>query len=325
MTGGVVVSASVFPSQLVRVGFGREPTFGVPVAAAALLPVAAPTVGDGNHLIPDVSWRENSNASHGQAPGQLSSQVGLSGPLLVGSVGWPLLGVLGSDDVSGAGPYAHVFTALNSGDRQPGSFTVVSADPVGALAWPGCQVTQVTLTCPSADGLLSWAATLTGLSGVAASRPTAVLDSSTPLQGWLGGITVDGVAANYFSDFEVQLTRTVTPKWTTDGTRGPGYQHAGLLAVSGKATVVLPSDVLRRNYVAGSVLSIVGSWVNGAGSQGVTVQSSTCVLTQAVRSYGSRWIEMDLAWVADDNTTDAGSSGGLSPVKVTLINSVSSY
>jgi hypothetical protein len=316
-------STLVYPSRLVKVGIGKESTFGTAVAPAAGLAVAAPGVSDKHATIVDTGWRQSTAASYGHQPGPLDSAVSLGGPAFVDALGWPLAGVLGDHTVTGTtAPYTHTLALLNSGSMQPSSYTVTLDDPVGALAYPGCRWSGFTLTA-NADGLLTWGGTLAGLNPGAGSVPPAPA-VVLPMPGWSGVVTIGGSVESRVLDLSVSITRQLTAKRNTNGQQTPNNIQAGALAVSGQATLLIHNDNYRSSLLNASSLAIDATWSQGAGaaSQQITLHSSACVLDAASRAYVGDWVEVQLGWTADANTTDAGASGGKSPIKATLINAV---
>jgi hypothetical protein len=54
----------------------------------------------------------------------------------------------------------------------------------------------------------------------------------------------------------------------------------------------------------------------------VGLHCSKAFLTTVNRTYGSRWVELTVNFTTDGNTTDVGASGGYSPIKATIKNTV---
>ena len=315
----------VYPTRLVKVGIGKESTFGTAVAPAAGLALAAPKVTDTHTTIPDTGWRQSPASSYGHQPGPLEAGIDLGGPAFVDAIGWALAGVLGDHAVTGASaPYTHTFALLNSGSMQPPSYTVTVDDPVGALAYPGCRWSAFTLTA-NADGLLAWSGSLVGLPAASGSVPPTP-SMVPPMPGWSGVISLGGTVESRVLDLSMTITRQLTSKRNTTGQQSANNVQAGALTVNGTATVLIHNDTYRQDLVNGTALAIDATWSqgSGAGSQQITLHSSSCVLDAASRAYNGEWVEVALAWTADANTTDAGASGGRSPIKATLINAVGS-
>lgn len=313
----------VYPNRLVVVGIGKESSFGTPVSAAAILPVSQPQVADNHQTIPDTGWRADPNSTYAHRLGVLSSQVQLAGPAFVDVLGWPLAGLLGDLSTSGAGaPYTHTIAAKNTGDYQPPSYTVTTDDPVGPLAFAGCRFTQFTLSAN--EGLLQWTAAALGLPGAAGSAPALTPPDVPPMPGWAGTVTLNGSVEARCLDLGLTIARPATPKRNTDGSTTHYAAHSGSIVVSGNATLLLASDTYRSLYLAGTALAVDASWAQGAGaaSQQITFHSSSCAFDQVSRNFVGDWVELTVAWTADANTSDAGASGGRSPIKVTLVNAV---
>lgn len=317
--------ATGYPSDLVIVGAAKEATFGTPVAPVRSLPMFAPQFADAHHLIHDTGWRQGSAATFGHQPGPQEAAVRLGGPAFADVIGWALAGVLGDVAVVGTtAPFTYTIAGLNSGSMQPPSYTLTVSDPVGPLAFAGCRFTHLDLSA-AADGLLSWQADALGLPGVAGTTPSLTATPS-PMQGWRGVITLNGSIDATCLDFKVSLSRSVTPKRNTNGMQKAYAEFAGQVSCVGSATVLLTSDAYRALLVNGTSLAVDANWAQGAGAaaQQIKMHSSTCSLDSASRVYAGDMVEMSLAWMADANTTDAGASGGQSPVKFTVQNAVPS-
>lgn len=235
------------------------------------------------------------------------------------------LGAVNDSASALAGQSTWTIALLNSGTVQPGSYTVSIADPVGVLAYPGGRFTRAVLTA-SSDGTLDWTGDLATLAPVAGSS-LPPLYGSPQIPSWAGTCTLAGTMNTQVLDASVTLNRAVTPFRNTDGNRAAYQYRAGVVDVKGTATLLCTTDVWRQDVMAGSNVPITLDWSTGSGAiqQQVQVQMSQCVLTKADRRYDGQWIELDVAWTAEANSTDSGASGGLSPVKATLINTAFGY
>jgi hypothetical protein len=315
----------IVPSRLLQVGVGLESVYGAAVAAAKLWPVTACTAADRHAPIGDDSWRSAPGSSSGHRPGPADATLSLGGPVLADTIGYPLVGLLGDISVAGgSAPFTASIAALNSGTLQPPSYTVATSDPAsGALAWPGCRFSQLVLTV-TPDGLFTFTAAADALPAVPAATLNLAPSTVGVLASWRGVITIGGTVEARCESLTVTLTRALSAKRNVDGSRAPYVQRAGLVAVTGEAVVVMSADAYRAAYAAGTATSVDVSIGQGAGAGQTKVQlhCSSVTWLAAVRQYGQRWVELELGWVADQNAADVGASGGLSPVKATLINAV---
>lgn len=312
-----------YPSRLVAVGIGKEASYGTPATPTYSMPVH-PQFADNHQPQPDTAWRGAPGSSFGHGLGTLDSVVALDGPAYADIIGFPLAGVLGDLATTVGTPNTQSIAALNTGNQQPPSYTLYLADGLGCLQWPGCKFSSVTIA-GSGDGILQWSAALQGLAGSPAAAPAKNFTGAPMFAGWAGTVQIGGVADLHVLDFTVTIARPVIAQRNADGTQAPYGQRAEELTVTGAATLAMTSDAYRALYVAGTATSIDIAYTQGAGTglRAIGLHSSLVTLTAAARDYGhARWIELPISWVADANTSDAGASGGRSPIKATLRNTV---
>lgn len=312
-----------YPAGLVVVGIAKEPAYGTATVPAMYLPVAQPGPADLHTPIPDDGWRSSAVESYAHQPGPLEGAVDLAGPVFADTIGFALAGILGDVASAGSNPTTHTMAVVNTGEQQPPSYTITTSDPVGALAWAGAKFASVTLSA-TADGVLTWVGQAHSQAAAAATTPAAAPTALSQFAGWRGVVQLGGATDARVESLDVTLARAVTAKRNVDGARAPWLQRTGPLSVVGTMTIIMASDTYRQQYVNGTVTSVDINYQQGAGAglQQVKLHCSTVTFTNVARSYSGSWVELAVAWTADANTTDAGASGGLSPVKATLKNLV---
>lgn len=314
-----------YPSVLLQCGIGKESTFGTAVAPSVFWPLSSIVPTDRAAPLPDASWRASPSTSAGHTLGPLDSLVTMIGPVYVDSIGFPLAGLLGDVAFASGSPNTWTMSVLNTGTTQPPSYTVTSSDPVGALRWPGCKFASLTFNL-DAGSLATFTATAQGLTAVPVSPYAGTPGSLLPFAGWRGVVTLGGSIDTQVVSCVVTVSRAVDPKRNTNGTQAPWLQRSAGLTVTGTATVVMSSDAYRAALAAGTTTSVDVTIAQGAGAglQSIKLHSSLATYTAAARTYGAQYVEVGLTWIADANTTDAGASGGISPIKATLRNTVGS-
>lgn len=312
-------------AQLLAVGISKEASYGVGAAPTLLLPVSPPSVADTPGWGVDGGWRVAPAVSFGRVVTSQASALTLAGDLFPDGIGFALAGVLGDVGFAAGTPNVWTMALLNSGAQQPPSYQVVVADPTGQLSYAGCKVAALTIGYDP-DALLSWSADLVGQPGAVSAWTMPGPGSELPVAGWRGVATIGGTLQGGVMSASVALTRGVTAKRNVTGMLAPALQRSELLSVSGQITVVAQTDSFRQQANAGTVTSIdlAFSYGVGAAQRALTLHCSTAYLSSVVRSYGNKWIELDIGFDADANTTDVGASGGWSPIKATLKNAVAS-
>lgn len=308
------------------VGVAKEAVAGTPVPATDFIPVTAPKFAAKPNFAEDTAWRGSMVTSYDQVLGVIHGEIDFGGPVYADTFGYLLQHMLPDLATTGAtDPYTTVFSALNSGNGQPVTTTFTSYDGAQTLQYPGAKLSDVTLKYTS-DGLVEYTAKGMSLAPVATTEPTATYSASRAWAGWSAAVLIGGTArtSNILLDAEVDFKRTVTVVDGITGTSTPIFIWSGALDVTGKLTFVYDDDTDYLNMINNSApsLSIVLSQgtVGTAGSTKVGLQMTKCAYTDAAPDPGADYMKMAVSFKARANTTDAGASGGYSPIKATLIN-----
>ena len=313
------------PSTLLTAGIAPEPAYGQLSVPTVGVPVTAFAAVDVPGLLPDQSWRGSVGDSSGHTLGTVDATVQFGGPLLADVIGFPLAGLLGDVQCVGHGaPYRWSMSALNSGAQQPGSYTLTESTPAGPVAYPGARFSSLAISAASPAALIVWSAQAGCLAGVPSTAAVPRFGQTPAFPAWMATATIGEAFEATVESFTLTFARTVIPKRNTDGSLAPTIQRASTLTVGGQMTVVALADSYRQQLVAGQPTSIALTVGQGVGTRTtlLTVTSSLVYLASVTRLYGRKWVELGLSWLADQNPTDAGPSGGLSPVKVDLSNAL---
>lgn len=313
------------PARLTSVGFGLEATYGTAVAPVTGFAWTKLAPVDDNNPVQDKSWHGSAANTYGHETGTLDAAVPIGGPVLADSIGYLLAGALGDYQFTAGTPNTHVFALLNTGDQQPPAYTITSREPIGALQWAGCKVTSLKLDV-DADNPIAFDASLVGLcSATSAFTPPAV-SGERLLPGWGVAATIGGSAEPRLLSASVLFTRTVDVKRNVDGSQAPWLQRLGGLSVTGDAELAVSADIYRAGFLAGGTTSIDLTYTSGVGAalRQLKLHCSQVLITALSRDYGGKWIGIKFSWEAEANASDAGPSGGSSPVKVTLKNQIGS-
>jgi hypothetical protein len=236
--------------------------------------------------------------------------------------------------------YVHNFSLLNSGTgmggfsaAQPPTYTFT--DYTGVTASTGAR--NYAYTCMSelaltgtATELLMWEGKGTGFaSAIAGSTPTATLSTVKPQASWPSTVSIAASQVNTIAEWKLTLTRKLDPKFTNSGQQTPFAIPRGELG----ATLALNYDpaidetpfLLYLNNTQ-PILAITAT--NGLSGANL-VQA---VINVQVAAYDTGEIEdskttfgYNTTVMAVANSTNAGPSGGVSPVQIALTNSVVSY
>jgi hypothetical protein len=238
--------------------------------------------------------------------------------------------------VNGAtnGPFTHTWNILNNSSGQPPThtltdFTSLTAN-VGARAYVGACVGVLDITGNS-EQLLEMK--MTGdawVSAPAASTPTNVVSTAIPIPNWRSTVTVGGTQVFDVGEWSVAIKRTLQIYWTDQGTvQNPYIIARGPLDATGVLNYTVPTDESPLTQMLTNTqptLSInVGNGISGAGTLGMTIACNVCAFEKAKPSRSEVLIGYQDDWQAVANSTNAGGSGGLGPLTLTVVNNIPTY
>jgi hypothetical protein len=231
-----------------------------------------------------------------------------------------------------AGPYTYTWSLLNSGGGQPPSHTLThSLGPTastGARQYPGFCMSQLNLKFNAESELFTWDGQGTSWPSVIAGvAPTANPTTILPIASWrtkvgIGGPASGGTLVNTVTDGEVDLVRELTPYFTATGVQTPYIIQRGGFSATGKLNFGAVSDESALLYMLNNTQPQVQILItNGlAGTSAITVQIDVQVgaFTSAASDTSKAAVGYQNGFEAVFNTTNAGGSGGMSPIKVSV-------
>jgi hypothetical protein len=236
----------------------------------------------------------------------------ISGPVYPEEFGLLLLGIFGSEAVTGTGPYQHTFT-LNSGN--PPSITIQVDDPVQPRRYLGCQISSLGLTYNAAEGLVTYSADLVGKDMETATAGTFSEPGQPPWPGWKASLTLGGQAFAKVMTAELTFAREVQQVYALANTQLASFRDVGPMEVTGRLTAYFDSDADYNRFLNKTQDAFV-----------LTIGSGNAILevTCTRMDYGDSPAEIDrfgtnlalnFTLRALYNSTDGG------PAKVVLTNS----
>lgn len=327
-TETLAVSALV-GSTLTVAATGHAHALGCPIFVTAAanaptdyIPVKTFTPNDNRSMYPDMGFRGSNTDTYGLVAGNIYSSYGTGGDVFPDTIGWFLALILGDvATTGGSAPFTHTFSSLNSGNGQPLSKTLTDYDAIQPRAFPGQTCTDLSFAI-TADALLTWTATLQGFQSGTVASPTASFSAITPVPTWTGGTTIGGTYTPTLLSATVDLKRNGTVLNAVNGNPNPYSLWVGPLSVTGKLTFVAEDEVQLLNYLNNSQPSLVFDFTAGAAAAAteVKLQMTKCAYTAGTKNRGQDYQSVDITFTAIANTTDAGASGGYSPLKATLQN-----
>ncbi|MFJ8437674.1 phage tail tube protein [Kitasatospora griseola] len=314
------------PTERSFAGIAKETTFGTAVAATAFIPVTDIKPKDKLTLLDDKGYRGSMVEVYDKISGPLWAELEFGGDVFPDTIGWAVTGILGDLTTTGASaPFTHAAAVLNTGTAQPPSYTFTDYYAITARQYAGLKFSELGFKF-SGDGLLQYSAKGLALASAAASAPVPSFTSGAPIAGWTGAVQIAGVSSLLLLDGEFTVKRPVTALNTADGSQAPYALWSGPVSVAGKMTLIMEDDAQLTNYLTNAKPALDFNFSQGAGASAVQVKlhASKCAYSDAEISRGKDYIELSVTYEALANATDAGTSGGYSPCKITLQNAVTS-
>jgi hypothetical protein len=323
---------SVQQSVRSYLGIAKEATRGTAVAPTDFIPVMKDALKPVDIVDPlyDTGLRGSNVLNYNYIPGRTRSTVDFGGAVFADTVGYAIAGVLGSVATTGASaPFTHTISLFNSlasgGDVQPISYTLTDFYAVDVRSYPGCQFSDFSLKF-NADGMLEYDTKTTGFQSETVSDPTPTFSTVLPTPVWRGTVFIGGSAVSTAMTGNIDMKRPATPIYGISNTQDPYQVFLGPLEVTGKITFVMDNDSQLLNFLNNSQPALVFNWAYGAGASAVQIQATLTkgAYTTGVIERGEDFVQVSVDINAQSNTTDAGSSGGFSPIKWVLQNAKAS-
>lgn len=230
------------------------------------------------------------------------------------------------------GPYTYAFSLLNSGTGQPTSHTLThSLGPTavsGARQYPGFCLAQLGLKFNVESELLTWSGQGVSWPSVAlGAAPVAAPGNVVPVASWrtkvgIGGPASGGTLVNTVAEGEVTIKREVTPMFTATGVQTPYIiQRGGLSAAGTIVFAPVPDEaalIYMLNNTQPSVQVLVDNGLVGTNKITVQIDLGQAAFTSSAANAEKAAVGYDNSYEAVFNTANAGGSGGMSPVKVSV-------
>lgn len=321
--------ASAKPSVRSYLGIAKEVTKGTPVAATAFIPIMKDSLKPVDIIDPlyDTGLRGSMAENYNYIQGRRHTEVDMGGSVFADTIGYWLGGILGRVDTVGASaPYTHIISLKNAtaGDAQPTAFTISDYYVANTRYYPGCQVTDFTMTF-NADGQLEYTTKVAGFPTQTTSAPSPTFTTIPPTPVWRGTVSIGGSSIAYTTAGTITMTRKNEVIYGISNDQGPYEVFLGALDTTGNLTFVMENDDQLLNFLNDTQPALTFTWNNGAAGSaeteiGFTITKGAYTTAAIDRSADHVSITVDINAIA--NTTDAGATGGYAPVKWTLKNAV---
>lgn len=327
----------VYPSAKQFVGLAKETTQGTAVTPlVATLPLDKFEPEDKPTWLDDTSFRGSMVNLVGEIQGVEIVEWSLEGPAFFDTLPYLLNNILGDITDSGATPNVHAVSLLNSGTGQPGSLTLVDwqGPPSAsnfARVYPGACLSELTIKGNAESSLIMLSAKgLAWPSSPIGTAPTANTSADTPYGAWrtllgLGGVAGGGTQVKTAREWEVTIKRALKAEYTLQGSQAPFVIFRGAVDVEGKINFSVPADesnsmtYLLSNTQPQLQLTVDNGLTLGS-NRNLQVDIQLAAYQTSKINRGEEAVGYDTTFKAVANSTNAGASGGLSPIKVTVKN-----
>lgn len=338
-----MTTPTTYPSAKAYLGLAVETTMGTAnTTIAKSVPLATFEPEDKPTWLDDKAIRGSMVETYGRIQGPMHTEWAASGPVFFDVLPYWLANILG--DLTTTGPvssaYTHTASVLNSGTGQPGSLTLVdwqgpTGSPSFARMYPGACLSELTLKGNAESSLVEWG--IKGLAYPSADYPTAppsqAFSTDVPMADWRRTLGLGGTAAGApnltVRNWELTIQRELKAQWTGGNTQSPYVISRGPVSLSGSLYYSVPSteqalDYLLSNTQPQGQLVITNGGADAAlRSMTIDVQLLASDTTKINRSEVAVGFDATIIGVA--NTTNAGASGGYSPIKIAVVNATASY
>jgi len=304
---------------------GGSPTAALP-ANFKYLPVNSLDTFDDIKYLDDLNWRGSMVNEYGAVQGNIHSQINFGGDLYPDTIGFVYAGVLGDYVYTAGTPSQHAMSVKNSGTGQATSYTLTDYNGYNQRQYAGCMFGSVD-TKFNAEGLLEYTATAQGFqSSVNATALTTGFSALTPVPVWTGVTTIGGSVTPKLAEGNVNITRSLTPIFTVDGSQSPYQIFQGAVSAEGSLKLIFEDDTDYTRYLTNTQPSLDFTFSTGTGASQLSVQLhlSKAAFTVAKVDRSKDFVELDVTYKGIATTSDGGSSGGYSPIKVTILNATAS-
>lgn len=227
------------PGSRSGTGFAVESSFGSPIAATTFLPMMS------NGMEYDPGWFSptlmmgDRDKQVFNLEGEAKNIGSVEGPLFPSNAVPLLVAAIGTDAVTGSGPYSHTLSQANTLASLTVEKNIASFQ---SLQFAGCRVGKLSVKAPTGNEPVTVTADLSGQSVAVLNSPTAI--SITNEIPWVFSEASLTLASNLRADVTnvtLDIDNGLKETWTYSGLHGPSFITPVSLHVSGTVDVVWTS------------------------------------------------------------------------------------
>jgi len=335
-----VATPTTWPSAKAFVGWARETVAqGTPTTPITwTYPLSAPlTVKDNPVYLVDPGMRNSMVDEHGVVQGVSSVSFSMQGWCYFDGIGFLVNNILGDITTTGASaPFTHAISTLNSGTGQPGSLTLVDWQGMPATSSarqiPGACLSQLVLKGNAESSVIEFTATgIAWPSSDLGSAPTAAPTAIPGIAAWrtalgLAGPASGGTQVKTAREWTLTIDRKLRAEWTLQNAQTPFIVQRGAARAAGTLLVPVPADETILNYYLNNTQPqlqlLVSNGLGGASLASLQIDAQVAAFNSGEIVRNEEAAGYNMAYKCVSNSTNAGASGGLSPLKITLQNAV---
>lgn len=230
-------------------------------------------------------------------------------------------------------PYTSTFSVLNSGSAQPGSLTITDYQgptaSTGTRAYPGCCLSELTIKGNPETSALEFDAKGQGWPSQSAAAFTSSPSTAQMQAAWretvgLAG-TVAGAQIYTINEFELSIKRELELIYTAQNSQNPYWIQRGKVTVSGKLNAVVDNETFLtylNDNTQPQLQTIISNGLSGANLLAMQTDILKAAFSTSKINRGKAAVEYGAEYDAIANTTNAGASGGFSPVSIAVQNAI---
>jgi hypothetical protein len=230
-------------------------------------------------------------------------------------------------------PYSSQFSVLNSTNGQPSTLTITDyqgpTTSTGTRAYAGCCLSELNIKGTVESSAIEYDGKGMGWPSASAAAFTSAPSSITPQAAWEAQVgltgTVSGAPILTVTDFELNIKRELQPYYTAQNSQNPYTIFRGKLTAAGKLTFVVNNETALtylNSNTQPQLQIIVSNGLSSSSLLSLQIDILKAAYTTSKIDRGKAAVGYDVEFDAIANTTNAGGSGGFSPVAVTVQNAI---
>lgn len=233
-------------------------------------------------------------------------------------------------------PYTHTFSLLNTSPGQPPTHTLTHHQGIsgtyGANNYAFWCASQVSFNMDPEKLFTHETKGTSYIKQTAAAQPTNSFSNVPVYPNWrfavgIGGPASGGTLVDDVTAASIDINRELKPYFTASGQQAPYVIARNALSVEGKFTEVAQNENPMLEYLNNTqpqLQFVATNGLSGASLLSVTFNLQVAAM-QSVKLNNNVGVEYESSFRAIANSTNAGGSGGQSPISVVIINAVPTY